>query len=74
MSFQPSESGILFACSSRDSFDSWFTIFTFFEKNVIRQSTVERIRDRFFSQVQRLSCRGILFEPDPAMFGKEFTK
>ena len=81
MSFQPSESGILFACSSRDSFDSWFTIFTFFERGEIQESTAGFQRFGgltgtllIFSLFQRLLCRGILFGPDPVMFGKEFTK
>ena len=78
MSFQPSESGILFACSSRDSFDSWFTIFAFFETGEIQESTAgfHGLTGTLliFSQFQRLLFRGTLFGPDPVMFGKEFTK
>ena len=78
MSFQFSESENLFACSSRDSFDSWFTIFTFFERGEIQESTAgfHGLTGTLliFSQFQRLLCRGILFGPDPVMFGKEFTK
>ena len=65
MIFQFSESGNLFACYSRDSFDSWFTIFAFFEKNVIHQSTVERIQDRFLAEFNDFRVAGFSLDQIP---------
>jgi len=39
LSFQFSESRVFFSSCSRDSYDSWFTIFAFFEQSVIHEST-----------------------------------